>query len=431
MTSEFEIWLKANEGVLHEDARGLFIDSVRCLKNDIERPAYLLAYQGMMVTIREALKAGEAPQGFTPGEWTAKLAPISREEAWDTAVFNLIQQKENKADPAKPKDAPLHMSDAIRDQFAYWRILRNNCAHYKKDPLLKAHVISLYSFISTQLLNITVTGGADKMLDKLKTYLDPTKTPAGTSLNPWIEEASRTVADDDLPDFLDRMLKMVAGSYKSPERLINSIFLQDGPSFTPMKEELRKIVKANTTLLTNFLGQYPEYILDLLTEKTEIREFWKTKLSYSFIEPLPIVAKLLIAGKIPEDEKEELFSHMLNIFFKDKRWVSFKEPYISVLTSHGYFDLFKSQYFNSGYVNNSNHVADLCYRTDFLISHLTALPLTAENINLMIDIVENKTPYPYTLRDRFRKLSTETPDFHARLKEAAHKHSISLPPEWQ
>ena len=430
MTSDFEIWIKANENILHEDARGLFRDSIRCLKNDIERPAFLLAYQGMMVTIREALKNGQAPQGFTPGEWTARLAPISREEAWDTAVYNLIQQKENKADPAKPKDAPLHMSDALRDQFAYWRILRNNSAHYKKEPLLKAHVISLYSFITTHLLNISVTGGTTKMLDKLKDHFNPTKTPAGTPLDPWIEETSRTVPPVDLPDFLKEMLRIGAHSYKSAEYIINEIFSRDGAHLNAIKEELTRIIQDDLSLLANVLTHYPRYTLNLLTDKGRIREFWKTKLFYSFIDPFPVVADLLTAGKIPDNEIEEFLSLLMKSLYDHEKWTEFKEPLLSLLTRHGYFDLFKSRYFNSGYVNNVSNVQELCYRTNFLLSHISALPLTAENIHLMIDIVENNSPTPYTLRDRFRKLSTEAPGFHSRLTAVATSLSIPLPPEW-
>lgn len=49
MIQAFEIWLKQNEALLYPDAIGLFKDSLKCFKNDIDRPSYLLAYQGMMV----------------------------------------------------------------------------------------------------------------------------------------------------------------------------------------------------------------------------------------------------------------------------------------------------------------------------------------------------------------------------------------------
>ena len=43
MIQAFEIWIKQNEALLSPDATGLFKDSLKCFKNDIDRPSYLLA----------------------------------------------------------------------------------------------------------------------------------------------------------------------------------------------------------------------------------------------------------------------------------------------------------------------------------------------------------------------------------------------------
>ena len=40
MIQAFEIWLKQNEALLYPDAIGLFKDSLKCFKNDIDRPSY-------------------------------------------------------------------------------------------------------------------------------------------------------------------------------------------------------------------------------------------------------------------------------------------------------------------------------------------------------------------------------------------------------
>ena len=43
---DFKIWIDKHIGIFDENIHGLFIDSYKCFTNDIERPAYLLAYQG-------------------------------------------------------------------------------------------------------------------------------------------------------------------------------------------------------------------------------------------------------------------------------------------------------------------------------------------------------------------------------------------------
>lgn len=61
MIQAFEIWLRQNESLLYSDAIGLFKDSLKCYKNDIDRPSYLLAYQGMMVQIKETIRHSKMP----------------------------------------------------------------------------------------------------------------------------------------------------------------------------------------------------------------------------------------------------------------------------------------------------------------------------------------------------------------------------------
>lgn len=62
----FERWLENNCDNLSDNAVGLFRDSLRCYKNNITRPAYLLAYQGMLLTLRDKILMGKMPAGLIP-----------------------------------------------------------------------------------------------------------------------------------------------------------------------------------------------------------------------------------------------------------------------------------------------------------------------------------------------------------------------------
>ncbi|WP_025078911.1 hypothetical protein [Prevotella fusca] len=67
---DFKIWIDKHIGIFDENIHGLFIDSYKCFTNDIERPAYLLAYQGLMQYIRTLiLNSSLTPHGFTAQEW--------------------------------------------------------------------------------------------------------------------------------------------------------------------------------------------------------------------------------------------------------------------------------------------------------------------------------------------------------------------------
>lgn len=214
MTTEFEKWIFANKGRLCDEAVGLFKDSVRCLKNGIDRPAFLLAYQGMMVTLREVLRSGDAPKGYTEGEWTNTITKTAREDSWDATVFDLVKKGPTVNGTTIIKDAPLHMPDTVRSQFDYWRNHRNICAHYKKESFIKAHVLTLYSFITAHLLHISVTGGMELMLDKLRKYCDPTITPDTEDITPILKEITARVPQNDLETFLKEAAKIIIRSHR-------------------------------------------------------------------------------------------------------------------------------------------------------------------------------------------------------------------------
>ena len=84
---DFGEWLEENKQSLSEDVYGLFYDSYRCFKNDIDRPAYLLAYQGMMQHVRiTMLQSSKRPDGFAELEWEDKwLKPLRDDDKWDGA----------------------------------------------------------------------------------------------------------------------------------------------------------------------------------------------------------------------------------------------------------------------------------------------------------------------------------------------------------
>ena len=70
---KFEEWLIAHREQINTAAYGLFEDSLRCMKFDIDRPAYLMAYQGMIRHIRDVIVFGERPSTFTEAAWNALL----------------------------------------------------------------------------------------------------------------------------------------------------------------------------------------------------------------------------------------------------------------------------------------------------------------------------------------------------------------------
>ena len=159
MIQAFEIWLKQNESLLYSDAIGLFKDSLKCFKNDIDRPSYLLAYQGMMVQIKETIRHSKMPEGFPLQEWKDLQKKLNDPNDWDNTNYTAVVRQK--------LPLILVIPDNVRKEFEHWRNLRNVCAHYKEYCFVKAHTLTLYAFIVQYLLNISVEGGIDDyMMDE-------------------------------------------------------------------------------------------------------------------------------------------------------------------------------------------------------------------------------------------------------------------------
>ena len=144
---DFEEWITENQSAFDENVYGLFYDSFKCFVDDIDRPAYLLAYQGMMQHIRvTVLQSPSKPTGYTDQEWeNGWLQFLRDDDKWDTIAFKCTQQLENAA---VGKAAVMNIPKEARDKFVFWRQFRNVCAHYKGYDLHKAHTLALYLYPS-------------------------------------------------------------------------------------------------------------------------------------------------------------------------------------------------------------------------------------------------------------------------------------------
>ena len=166
---KFEVWLVEHKEQINPAAYGLFEDSLRCMKFDIVRPAYLMAYQGMIRHIRDVIVFGVRPTTFNEAAWNDILKVLTLDNPdvkWDDNTYDKIRQGADNG--RKPK--VVNMPDEARNKFPYWRELRNVCAHNKEYIFLKAHTLTLYAFIEQFLLRITVEGGMQALLNQFDDF---------------------------------------------------------------------------------------------------------------------------------------------------------------------------------------------------------------------------------------------------------------------
>lgn len=430
MTSSFEIWVETNRQLLGRDVTGLFKDSIKCLKNGICRPAYLLAYQGMLLAIRNVIAEGKTPDGFLEREWAAKLAglnpdPNQNKKSWDEETIILIKTVENP-----PKAAPLHMPAHVRGQFEYWRILRNACAHYKADTLIEANVLSLYNFIGQWLLKISVTGGMEQMLDKIKDYCDPSKTSASAPIADLIALIPKLVPSEDLNPFIDRALRIFSDSRTRDNLDLICEILRSDSRFSELKDLTIAYVQPRISLLTGVLAKYPEMVLVLVTE-TNIRSFWYERMDFIRWHDFKHLHYLLKAGRIPQEELTELFDAMLDAQYKNHSGLYTDDAdFISTLKNLGYYDRFADTYITEYYMDNSNKYSEVSFTTDVFISNLYHIDITEANLRKLVALLPTRVGSPYKLFDRFVEDLCTDEKFAKAIKAASEQYGIALPESW-
>ena len=418
----FERWLENNCDNLSDNAVGLFRDSIRCYKNNITRPAYLLAYQGMLLTLRDKILMGKMPAGFREPEWENICKEIRSDGIWDERTYDRVVQRA-KDDGSKP--AILNMSPFVREQFQYWRKLRNVCAHYKDFDFKLAHVITLYSFIASYLMKISIEGGAASLLAEFEDYCDPTKYSPMISLAPLVSKISDMVDEQETEDFINSVVHVVARSHnRDSNEFLKTLLFLDGEGNKNVREAAYSFIIADLERRNHFIEVNPELVGYLLTTPVDVREYWKKFLKYSPYAH-KIAISLIESGLVPTEEINELFNILLIVGYESDRYLDIAdEKALEILKRNGYFDLFLKYYLDESHIKRDYKA--ICYTTNFYMSHLQYLELDIEFVSKMIDLF-SELPYPYTLRDRIKNELWEKDDFKNNFEAIAEHNGIVIP----
>lgn len=418
----FERWLENNCDNLSDNAVGLFKDSLRCFKNNITRPAYLLAYQGMLLTLRDKILMGKTPNGSREPEWETICKEIRSDGSWDERTYNRVVQKA-KDDGSKP--AILNMPPFVREQFQYWRKLRNVCAHYKDFDFKPAHVLTLYSFIASYLMKISIEGGAASLLAEFRDYCDPTKYSPITPLDSLVSKISDMVEEKDMVDFINSVAHIVAGAHnRDYNEFLKKLLFLDGENNRAVKKSTQIFITSDIILRNRFIDANPDLVGFILTSSVDIREYWTKFLKYSQYA-YKIAASLIVSNLIPQDEVSELFILLLEEgYSRDKTLYNVDKGELEVFKRNGYFDLFLSLYFDETHIKR--RLSEICHKTNFYMSHLVYLELNLEFVRKMIDLFSG-LPYPYTLRDRIKDELWGKDDFKNNFETIARHNGIVIP----
>lgn len=271
MKLHFETWLDTQK--ISTEAQASFDESFICFKVGAYRAALLFAYTGFMNIIRDRICSADLPGEYRKrssdreNQWE-KLQKALKDEvdSWEDTSFNCIKGNCcRKGEKAGDKEAIIFiLSDDLREQVAYWRSRRNDCAHSKPNLIIAAHVESFYAFLESNLGKFAVSGSKLQMQGKILKCFDSNSTlNKDEKLRDTIRyELSNSLGDlEFIKETYSELSKLVVG--EPHYEFLNSCF-QYGTD--DLQEACRKFLnqEEKRSDLANFLLEYPENTSNVL-----------------------------------------------------------------------------------------------------------------------------------------------------------------------
>jgi hypothetical protein len=308
MFLDFEKWI--NKKSIPQESLDTFLEAILCYKFGAYKASLLFSYIGFQLIVKDRILNSNMPQLFPKSKWIQIHNDLRNNDKWDSAIFEAIQIKTNKE--------IFHISEDLRNQVAYWKNRRNDCAHSKSNTINASQVESFWFFIKSNLSKFIVIGGKDELLNKVKDHFDISKTPPNQDIGYIVKDIPSTVDLQDYEQFLNDLLNLIR---KFDDSLFSRNFTKDiiviekiiSLNSLELTHAISNILKRKDDLLLTYLRKYPHHIVIFSEDKTFIRGIWYDKLfgSATIKEDFSIYCSILKNNLIPEDQMNESFEHII------------------------------------------------------------------------------------------------------------------------
>lgn len=433
---DFGIWLNKHEDSFDKDCIGLFRDSYSCFKHELDRPAFMLAYQGMMWHLRSVLlNSVIMPQGYVEGEWEAMKKDLRDDDQWDKKMFEYIQRLGEKSEN-KLKEPVFPLRADLREAFKHWKMLRNASAHYKEYDVHGAHVLAIYSFIEQYLETITVEGSALSLAQKIDDFLNPAITSPNADISPLIAKMDTMVRREELDGFLDK----VKCSVKEYTGYMYSLSLND-KMFVILKSMLNLCSKhkdgivsylnsdENKSVLCGYLDRFPKDISTCISDNAEAYKFWRNKLPCCR-HKLSLLAGLLRARLVTGQDADDAIKWCLEEAEKSpssSMYDRLSDDDKSILWDRGYFKKFLQLYFNAEKLSERKKFDQIQRHTGFYTGTISIMPkFERDYVEALISIF-TPTAHPWGIRDYLKERYREDQVYREALDKVCQEESLELP----
>lgn len=423
MKLQIEQWISIND--FSENINVLFEDSVICYKSGAKRASLLFSYLAFMTILKERIIGGVKPNIFPQGEWDILIKKLQNEDKWEAGVFDATQQQEKIDQTTKSsiKDPIFNLNDNLRNQIKYWKDRRNDCAHYKDNIIDNYHVESFWAFITSNLSKITIEGGMQTLLNKIRKHFDPTFTPPGKDITPLIREVEFSVEKPKLKFFWETLLKNGDWNYDLSMRKQELIRISLEVNKDFVNDSLISFVKENEYYLRDFLSKNPDKLLRFNFSPEEVREFWKKHLS-SCDNILGLYTTFLRNSLIPQNEIAEANKAVANML-KDYSPSAIEQQ---LLAGNNFLDAFKSEILDSHSFVGFKSFHWVNDRADLITGVIKNYPADKDILCKLIEHYNLEYKSEWLLK-RFDNILVNNSELIENYKEIIETENLTLPSE--
>lgn len=299
MRIEFDEWITSQK--ISAESKDLFREAVICYKASAYRAALLFSYLGLQIILRDRMMSANRPSGIAEGKWEDMLRSLMDEEKKDKVVFDATQMR--------APTTVFALSDDMRNQVAYWKGRRNDCAHSKQNMIGYSHVETFWLFLRSNLAKFVVSGSKEGLINSIRDHFDYSLTPRGEDFSYLIEKIPTAVAVPDQLSFFNE----VYGIFHPPG-VVTPVARSEELEFwsaisnlhsDELNGQLAEFLQTKEDFLLELLRKHPVQIHLFESNSAFLRNLWYSKLfrdGLSNANDITIYCALLRNNLIPGEQ---------------------------------------------------------------------------------------------------------------------------------
>lgn len=304
----FENWIEKNIKESSYESYGLFQEAILCYRIKAFNASFLFSYLGFFKYLKAYLNNSKKPSEIPERRWNQILKNIEKEDSWEKDIYTEIVNAKNPI---------FNISDELRMQIKFFKVCRNDCAHAKTKSINHTHTDLFWSFFMTNINKITLEGGLQNLVNKLKEQFDRDKHSKFEKYDNLITEIGNTIEPKHYNRFITILTENLEEKYIFIDDIIFEIFdkiFEKYETETSLIKTVKNYLNKNNLDLS-FLSNYPNRFKAYNYNKSGLRQIWRGRAKeLSNSKKYIILALVLMESSFTGSELKELTEEYIKSF---------------------------------------------------------------------------------------------------------------------